>query len=172
MQESRECVVGGLSIVFPCNAVDEAFNRKSTNIFKSCVKIDASQLYPYWMCRLMPARFFTRCSLVSKTSRFTPWQEEAEAFQIKWRSVSNVPGEIVKMNASGKEVEKSLLQCWWTLFSLQTVFEAMGSFCLFRLLQEVRPSLLEVDIQRGSKNRELDGLRQSFKREKPSLSLS
>ena len=47
----REDVVGGPSIVFTRKAVvDETFFRKSTNLCKSIVGIDASQLYPYSMC--------------------------------------------------------------------------------------------------------------------------
>ena len=47
----REDVVGGPSIVFTRKAVvDETFIRKSTNICKSIVGIDASQLSPYSIC--------------------------------------------------------------------------------------------------------------------------
>ena len=54
-------VVGGQSIVFTRKAVvDETFIRKSANICKSIVGIDASQLYPYWMCQHMPTGFYTR----------------------------------------------------------------------------------------------------------------
>ena len=55
LEKIREDVVGGPSIVFTRKAiVDETFIRKSTNICKSIVGIDASQLYPYWMCQPMP----------------------------------------------------------------------------------------------------------------------
>ena len=40
-----------------------------------------------------------------------------------------------------------------------TVFEALDCFCHFCPCQELRPSLPEGDIQRGSKKRELDALR-------------
>ena len=51
LEKIREDVVGGLFIVFTRKAVvDETFVRKSANIFKSIVGIDASQLYPYSMC--------------------------------------------------------------------------------------------------------------------------
>ena len=42
---------------------------------------------------------------------------------------------------------------------MQHVFEAMGCFYHFCPCQELRPSLTEEDIQRGSKMRELDELR-------------
>ena len=45
LEKIREDVVGGPSIVFTRKAVvDETFNRKSTNICKSIVGNDASQL--------------------------------------------------------------------------------------------------------------------------------
>ena len=47
LEKIREGVAGGPSIVFTRKAVvDETFIRKSTNICKSFVGIDASQLYP------------------------------------------------------------------------------------------------------------------------------
>ena len=51
LEKIREDMVGGPSIVFtPKAVVDETFIRISTNLCKSIVCIDASQLYPYSMC--------------------------------------------------------------------------------------------------------------------------
>ena len=51
-KKNREDVVGGSSIVFTRKAVVyETFIRKSRNICKSFVGVDASQLYPYSMCQ-------------------------------------------------------------------------------------------------------------------------
>ena len=47
-----------------------------------------------------------------------------------------------------------------------TVFEAMGCFYHFCPCQELRPSLTEEDIQRGSKKRELDALTRHYIHEK------
>ena len=48
LEKIREDVVGGPSIVFTGKAVfDETFVRKSTNLCKPVVGIDATQLYPY-----------------------------------------------------------------------------------------------------------------------------
>ena len=47
-----------------------------------------------------------------------------------------------------------------------TVFQAMCCFYHFCTCQELRPSLTEEDIQRGSKKRELDALRRHYKEEK------
>ena len=51
-EKIREDMTGGPSIVFTRKAVvDETFIRDSSNICKSIVGIDASQLYPYSMCQ-------------------------------------------------------------------------------------------------------------------------
>ena len=51
LEKNQEHVVGGPSIVFTRKAVvDETFLRKSTNICKYIVGIDARQLYPYSIC--------------------------------------------------------------------------------------------------------------------------
>ena len=52
LEKIREDMVGGPSIVFTRKAVvDETFIRKSSNLSKPIVGIDASQLYPYSMCQ-------------------------------------------------------------------------------------------------------------------------
>ena len=61
LEKIREDMVGGPSIVFTLKAVrDETFIGKSSNLCKSIVGIDASQLYPYSMCQPMPTGLYTR----------------------------------------------------------------------------------------------------------------
>ena len=75
-------VVGGPSIVSTRKAVvDETFIRKSTNLCKSIVGIDASQLYPYSMCQPMPTGLYTRWDFDSETSRFIPRQNKTRSFE-------------------------------------------------------------------------------------------
>ena len=62
--------------------------------------------------------------------------------------------------------EKWLLECWWVFSHCNTEFEAMGCFHHFCPSQELRPSLTEGDIQRGSKKRELDALRRHYRQQK------
>ena len=72
LEKIREDMVGGPSIVFMRKAVvDETFIRKSSNLCKSIVGIDASQLYPYSMCQPMPTGLNTRWEYDSETERFT-----------------------------------------------------------------------------------------------------
>ena len=61
LEKIREDMVGGPSIVFTRKAlVDETFIRKSMNLCKSIVGMDASQLYAYSMCQPMPSGLYTR----------------------------------------------------------------------------------------------------------------
>ena len=53
LEKLREDLTSGPSIVFTRKAVsNETFTRKSNHFCKSIVGIDASQLYPYSMCRI------------------------------------------------------------------------------------------------------------------------
>ena len=82
LEKIREDVVGSPSIVFTRKAVvDETFIRKSTNLCKSIVGIDASQLHPYSMCQPMPTGLYTRWEFDSETSRFIPRQNKTRSFE-------------------------------------------------------------------------------------------
>ena len=73
LEKIRENVIGGASIVSTRKAViDETFLRKSTNLCKSIVGIDASQLYLYSKCQSMPTGLSTRWDFDSETSKFIP----------------------------------------------------------------------------------------------------
>ena len=82
LDKNREDVVGGPSIVFTCRAfVDETFIRKSTDLCKSIVGIDASQIYLYSMCQSMPTCLYTRWEFGSETSRFILRQNKTRSFE-------------------------------------------------------------------------------------------
>ena len=71
LEKIREDMVGGHSIVFIRRAVvDETFIRKSSNLCKSIVGIDASQFHPYSMCQPVPTGLYTRWEYDSETKRF------------------------------------------------------------------------------------------------------
>ena len=68
LEETEEDVVGGPSIVFTRKAVvDETSIRKSRNICKSIVRIDANQLYHFLMCQPMPTDLHNCWDLDSET---------------------------------------------------------------------------------------------------------
>ena len=82
LQKIREDMVGGPSIVFTCKAlVDETFIRKSANICKSLVGIDASQLYAYSMCQPMPTGLYTGWEYDTESNRFKPLQNKSRNFE-------------------------------------------------------------------------------------------
>ena len=166
----REDVVGGPSIVFTCKAVvDETSIRKSANICKPIVGIDASQLYPYSMCQHVPTGLYTRWDLDSETSKFTPRQNKTRSF---WNMVMSYfrrtrpECENESFFTTGRQKKVDCFSVDGVCSHCNTVFEAMGCFYHFCPCQELRPSLTEEDIQRGSKKGELDALRRHYIQEK------
>ena len=77
-----EYLVAGPSIVFTRQVVvDETHIRKSTNVCKSIVRIDASQLYPDSMCQSMPTGFCKRYEFDADLQRLKPQQNKSRSFQ-------------------------------------------------------------------------------------------
>ena len=82
LEKIGEDLIGGPSIVFTRKAVvDETFIRKSSNLCKSIVGIDASQLYPYSMCQPMPIGLYTHWEYDSESKRFTAYQNKSRSFE-------------------------------------------------------------------------------------------
>ena len=70
-EKIREDMTGGSSIVFTRKAVvDETYIRNSSNVCKSIVGIDASQLYPFSMCQDMPTGLYTRWEFDTEMQKF------------------------------------------------------------------------------------------------------
>ena len=70
LEKIREDMVSGSSIVFTRKAVvGKTFIRKSTNLCKSVVSIDASQLHPYSMCQPMLHGLCTRWNYDSEPQK-------------------------------------------------------------------------------------------------------
>ena len=75
-------MVGGPSVVFTRKAVvDETFIRNSENICKYVVGINASQLYPYFMCQPMPSRLYKQWEYDTEPIRFKPQQNKSRNFE-------------------------------------------------------------------------------------------
>ena len=82
LEQNWEDVFGFLSIVFIQKAgVDETFIRKSANLCKPIVGIDASQLYFYSMCHPKSTGLYTRRDLKSETDTFTPRWIKTRSFE-------------------------------------------------------------------------------------------
>ena len=162
----REDVVGGPPIVFTRKAVvDEIFIRKSINICKSFVEIDASQLYPYSMCQPMPTGLYTRWDIDSETSRFTPRQNKTRCFEkmvMTYFQRTRPDCKIESFYTTGRQKKIDRFSIDGFCSHCKTLFEAMGCFYHFCPCQELRASLTEEDIKRGSRKRELDELRRGY----------
>ena len=61
--------------------MDETFIRKSQNVCKSIVGIDASQLYPFSMCQPMPTGVYTQYEYDSELQQFKPRQNKTRSFE-------------------------------------------------------------------------------------------
>ena len=157
LEKIREDVVADPSIFFTRKSiVDETFFRKSTNLWKSIVGIDASQLYPYSMYQPMPIGLYTRWDFDSETSRFIPRQNKTRSFENMLMSCfqrTRPECEIESFFTTGKLKKIDCFSVDGLCSHYNTVFEAMGCFYHFCSSQELRPSLTAEDIQRGSKKR-------------------
>ena len=150
--EIRENMVGGPSIVFTHKAVvDQTFIRKSSDLCKSIVGIDASQLYPYAMCQPMPAGLYTRWEYDSETKRFTARQNKSRSFEkmvVSYFQQSRPECKIESKVTTGKQKKIDCFSVDGICYSCNTVFEAMGWYYHCCPCQEARPSLTDTDIER------------------------
>ena len=86
-EKIREDMTGGPSIVFTRKAVvPETFIRNSSNVCKSIVGNDASQLYPFSMCQEMPTVLFTRWEFNTDKQKFKARHNRTRNFRI-WSSL-------------------------------------------------------------------------------------
>ena len=170
LEKTQEDVVGGPSMVFTREAVvDETFIRKSTNIRKCIVGIDASQLYPYSISQPMPTGFHTRWHINSQTSRFTPRQNKTRSFENKvmsyfQRTRTECKNESFYSTGRQKKFDRFSVDGFCS--HCNTVFEAKCCFYHFSPCRDLRPSLTEEDIKRGNEKRELHELRRGYLQEK------
>ena len=172
LDKIREDMVGGLSIVFTRRAVvDETFKtfiRSSSNLWKSIVGIDASQLYPYSMCQPMPTGLYTRWECDSEIRRFTARQIKSHSFEIMVLSYLQQSWADCKIENYVTTGQKKI-DCFSVegiFYHCNTVFEAMGCYYHYFPCQEARPSLTDTDIERGIKKRQQDEMRTDYIQQK------
>ena len=163
-------MVGGPSIVFTRKAVvDETFIRKSSNLCKTIVGIDASQLYPYSMCQPMPTGLYTRWEYDSETKRFTARQNKSRFFENMVLSYfqQSRPDYTIESNVTtGRQKKIDCFSVDGICYHCNTVFEAMGCYYHYCPCQEARPSLTDTDIERGVKKRQQDEMRREYIQQK------
>ena len=163
-------MVGGPSIVFTRKAVvDETIIRKSTNLCKSIVGIDASQLYPYSMCQPMPTGWYTRWNYDSESQKFMPRQNKTHSFENIVPSYFQQTRPECRLESNVTTGRQKKIDC----FSVDrvcnhcnTVFEAMGCYFHYCPCREARPSLTDKEIMRGIKKREQEQMLKEYIQQK------
>ena len=163
LEKIREDMVSGPYIVFTRKAVvDETFIRKSTNLCKSIVGIDASQLYPYSMCQPMPTGLYTRWNYDSESQKFMPRQNKTRSFEnmvLSYFQQTRPECRIESNVTTGRQKKIDCFSVDGTCNHCNTVFETMGCHFHYCPCQDARPSLTDNEITRGLKNREQDQMR-------------
>ena len=163
-------MVGGASIVFTRKAVvDETCIRKSSNLCKSTVGIDASQLYSYSMCQPMPTGSYTRWEYDSETKRFTTRQNKSLSFEdmvLSYFQQSRPDCKIESNITPGRQKKSDCFSVDGICYHSNTVFGAMGCYYHYCPCQAARPSLTDTDIESGVKKRQQDELRRDYIKQK------
>ena len=169
-EKIREDMVGGPSIVFTRKAVvDETFIRKSSNLCKTIVGIDASQLYPYSMCQPTPTGLYMRRAYDSETKSFTSRQNKSRFFEnmvLSYFQQSRPDCKIESNVTTGRQKKIDCFRVDGIGYHCNTVFEAMSCCFHYCPCQEVRPSITNKQIIRGIKKREQDQMRKEYIQQK------
>ena len=153
LEEIREDIVGGPSIVFTRKAVvDETFIRKQPTT-------------------PLPMRtgLYTRWDIDSETSRFTHRKNKTLSFEkmvMSYFHGTRPDCETERFYTTGRQKKIDRFIAYGFCFHCKTVFEAMGCSYHFCPCRELRPSLTEEDVKRGSRRRELDEWRRGYIQEK------
>ena len=163
-------MVGGPSIAFTRKAVvDENFIRKSANLCKSIVGIDASQLYPSSMGQQMPTGLYTRWNYDAESQKFTPLQNKTRTFENMVRPFVQQTRPECRIESNVTTGRQKKIDC----FSVDgicnhciIVFEAMGCSFHYCPSQQARPSLTDNENKRSSKEREQDQMRKNYIQQK------
>ena len=166
-EKIREDMLGGPCIVFTRKAVvDETFIRKSTNLCKSIVGIDANQLYPNSMCQPMPTGLYTRWNY---DTEFMPRQNKTRSCEKMDLSCFQQTRPKCKIGSNVTTGRQKKIDC----FSVDgigqhcnTVIEAMGCYFQYCPCQEARPSLTDNEIMRRIEKREQDQMLLEYIQEK------
>ena len=170
LEKIQEDMVGVPSIVFTRKAVvDETFIRKSSKLCKSIVGIDASQLYPYSMCQPMPTGLYTRWEYNSETKTFTARQNKSRSFENMVLSYFQQSRPDCKVESNVTTGIQKISDCFsldGISYLCNTVFEAMAGYYHYCPCQEARPSLTDIDIERGMKKRLQDEMRRDYIQQK------
>ena len=170
LEKIRGDMFGGPSIVFTGKAaVDETSIRKSSNLCKSTVGNDASQLYYYLICQPMPTGLYTRCEYDSGTKRFTARQNKSRSFEnmvLSYFQRSRPDCKVESNVTPGKQEKIGCFSVDGSYYHCNTVLEAMGCYYHYCPCQEARASLTDASFEKGLKKRQQDEMRRDYIQQK------
>ena len=114
-EKIRSEMTGGPSLVFKWKAVvDKTFIRRSNNVCKAILGIDASQLYPFSMCQAMPTGLYTRWEFDSDPQKFNARQNKIRKFEnmvMSFYQATRPECTIESFYTTGKQ-KKMILLLW------------------------------------------------------------
>ena len=170
LEKIREDMAGGPSIVFTREAVvDETFIRKSSDLCKSIVDIDARWLHRNSMCQPMPTGLCTRWEYDSETKTFTARQNKSRSFEnmvLSYFQQSQPDCKIESKKTTGRQKNIDCFNVDGICYHCNTVFEGMGCYYHYCPCEEARPALIDIDIERGVKKRQHDEMRRDYIQQK------
>ena len=157
-EKIRSEMTGGPSIVFTRKAVvDKTFIRRSNNICKAIVGIDASQLYPLSMCQAMPTGLYTRWEFDSDLQKFKARQNKIRKFEnmvMPFYQATSPKCTIESFYTTGKQKKIDSFTVDGFCGHCQTIFEALGCYYHFCPCRETQPNLSEDQFEFGIRKRE------------------
>ena len=134
-EKIREDMTGGPSMVnMRKTVVDQIYIRNSSNVCKTIVGIDASQLNPFSMCQEIPAGFYTRWEFDSETDWFKARKNRKRNFENTVMSVYQElrpECKIESLYTTGKQKKIDCFHVDGQCDRCKTVFEAMDCYYHF-----------------------------------------
>ena len=124
------------------------------------------------MCQDMPTGLYTRWDYKEETQGNTMKARQNRVVQtfenmvMPYLQASRTECKIESYFTTGTQKKIDCFSVDGYCNHCKTVFEAMGCYFNFCPCQEARPFLTDDDINRGTKKREMDGLRKDYIREK------
>ena len=131
--------------------VDKIHIRKSTNVCKTTVRIDASQTYPHSKCQPIPTELYIRYEFDAELQRSKPRQNKHRSFEkvvMSYLQRMRLDGGIVSFYTTGTPKKIDCSDADGFCAHWNTVLEAMVCFYHYRPCQEARPATFNLE-QRG-----------------------
>ena len=130
--------------------VDETFIKNSSNVCKSIVGVDASQLYPFSMCQDMPTGLYTRLEFDTHMQKLKGRHKRSGNFEnmvISYYQETRPECKNESFFTSGtqKNIDCFNADCYCD--HCKTVFEAKECYYHFCSCQEAQAALTDQDVE-------------------------